>query len=86
MSEISKVDIHCLDAFLTGVWAAENIHKIKDRIIDFDKFELWLRKKLKEKACNVKSFWFAERYSGGDLERAYHLWFEWYDEFTKKKN
>ncbi len=79
-------NLACLEAMIQGIWMAERMHWIHRRsLVDIDmmKFEQWVRKKLGEKAINIRSFSFARQRCDGDEAKAFYLWFEWYDEFKR---
>ncbi len=83
-------NLACLEAMIQGIWMAERHHTPmgpmrKPSLVDIDMFEFekWVRKKLGEKAINIRSFSFARKRCDGDEAKAFHLWFEWYDEFKR---
>lgn len=75
-------NITSLESMIDGILIAESKHKVTESVLEFDvlDFEIWVRKKLKEKPINIKSFNFA-RQRCKDEQEAFYLWFEWYDEY-----
>ncbi len=83
-------NLACLEAMIQGIMMAERYNTPmgparKPSLIDIDMFEFekWVRKKIKAKANNIRSFSFARMQCDDDEAKAFHLWFEWYNEFKR---
>lgn len=80
LKEISR-----LEHFLNGFKCCEEIYKIKGKnTFDWNKFESYIAKKYNKNSKSIRSFSIALILSDKNEEKAFDLWFKWYDEYRDK--
>jgi hypothetical protein len=91
---LGETSISRFQCYLLGIQHAEHEHHIpvEKRIVkgletfnEWQEFESFVRKKIKEKRKNIRTFDFALEKCNNDEKEAFYLWFEWYEEWINTK-
>ena len=77
-----RKSLDCFAAYVAGI---EFIEKRVGKALngfDFDSYESWVAQKYNPRQLTFNSFGLATHLEP-DKDKAFELWYEWYDEFTK---
>ena len=86
---LGTTSLTALEHQLMGFKFAEELHEISqaNRLSGFDweAFESWVDEKHNRRHLSLKSFGLAKRIARSET-KAFHLWFEWMDEFEQAQS
>lgn len=85
---VGSTSLTALQHLLNGISLAEFLYEVppEKRLggFQFDRFESWADRQFNPRRLSINSFVMACRLTS-DEEQAFHLWFQWYDQFNQEQ-